>query len=420
MGINEMLATFGAENVKAVTAPFLPNPKEKRAQQAHEMKMAYQKSIIDKTEADIKATGDDQQRKDIILNKGILNNHVIGASDEYNRALKETGGNIDLAAEAGKEYFRANIESYLAAGDEGEDEGLQQGLELNSSEFGNILQMMRSGVPAIQKHLRKMEELGVRKSGAKAPKTRSIGDQIGGKNFIVQQEYIPESKTWKEVGRREVGKGQTYRAPHEKALGKEFVNILESATNAENQLFTVQKARALIPDIESGKLEPIKTWARQWGEAMGVSIDSGKMNDSISFRAVMKNAVLDGMASIKGTASEADRKTVEDAVANLENPMEANKFLIDTTESLAKRNIEMADFWDNWSAVNGDLTGVRKAWSKRINNIPLIKLVNKTPHHYYQFKDKAIEINKAYFEKKGWNENRINDEVDRLWIEQGT
>lgn len=245
----------------------------------------------------------------------------------------------------------------------------------------------------------------------KAPKTRNIRE---GKE-IVNQEW--RNGAWIEVGRGPVSQQQINlrTKPSEQAAGKEFNRILDQANTAEDQLATVHKARALIPDIEEGKLEPIKLWAREWGDAIGVSVDVASMSDASAFRSVMKNAVLDGMKAIKGTASEADRKTVEDSVAALDNPELANKFLIDTAESLAKRNIERANFWDDWAAANeGSLLGARRAWSARVRDIPLIKRVGNKTYHYYKFKEQAIQANKAAF--KDATEQEINDAIDAMWV----
>lgn len=260
-------------------------------------------------------------------------------------------------------------------------------------------------------------ELEERPAQGKAPKTRTIRE---GKD-LVNQEWDSVNRQWVEVGRGPVSKQtiQLSRTPSEQAAGKEFTKILESATTAENSLFTVQKARTLLPNIETGKLEPLKTWATSWADAIGVPIDVDKMSDAVTFRSVMKGAVLDGMASIKGTASEADRQTVEDSVAALESPELANKFLLDTAESLAMRNIEKADFWDTWARNNeGSLLGVRRAWSKRISKIPLIKSVRNKPFHYYQYKEKAKQANSAIFQAKGWTEQQINDAIDQMWLKE--
>jgi len=138
------------------------------------------------------------------------------------------------------------------------------------------------------------------------------------------------------------------------------------------------------------------------------------MSDAVSFNATMKSAVLDGMRAIKGTASEADRKTVEDSVAALENPEDSNKFLLDTAESLARRTIERADFYDEWAQNNnGSLLGVRRAWSKRIHNVPLIRRVNGKTYHYYDFRDKIIQANKNAF--RNATKEEIDAEITRQW-----
>ena len=249
-------------------------------------------------------------------------------------------------------------------------------------------------------------------SSSKAPKTRNIRQ---GKD-IVNQEWDDSTQSWKEVGRGPMSQQQINlrNTPSEAAAGKEFEDVLTQANTAEDQLATIDRAKALIPDIEEGKLEPIKAWARQWADAVGVSVDTQKMSDAVSFNATMKTAVLDGMKAIKGTASEADRKTVEDSVAALENPEDANKFLLDTAESLAKRNIERADFYDKWATDHeGSLLGVRRAWSKHIHNVPLLRRVKGKTFHYYQFRDQLIQANKNAF--AGATEDEINAEVNRQW-----
>jgi len=242
----------------------------------------------------------------------------------------------------------------------------------------------------------KVKDLLTTGSSTKAPKTRSIREG----REIVNQEWNSATKDWVEVGRGPLSEQQINlrNKPSEQAAGKDYQQILDQANTAEGQLITLNRARALLPEIDTGKLEPIKVWARQWGDALGIGVDTDKMSDAVSFNAVMKGAVLDGMKSIKGTASEADRKIVEDSVAAIENPKEANKFLINVSESLAKRTIERADFYDKWAQDhNASLLGARRAWSKHVNDTPLIRNVKGKYYHYYQFKDQMIAANKKAF-----------------------
>lgn len=235
--------------------------------------------------------------------------------------------------------------------------------------------------------------------------------------FIVNKQWMPETQSWIELSRGKATQQQINlrSKPSEVAAGKEFDRILDQSNTAEDQLAVVHRAKALLPTIETGKMEPVKKWAREWGDAFGVPIDTEKMTDAVSFRATMKQAVLDGMKSIKGTASEADRKTVEDSVASLESPEEANKFLLDVSESMARRKIEQANFWDRYaSANNSSLLGAKSAWSKRIGDIPLVKQVKGNIYHYYQFKDQVIAANRNAF--RSATEDEVNQKVDDMWM----
>jgi len=259
---------------------------------------------------------------------------------------------------------------------------------------------------------RKIEDL-MKTTAAKAPTTRKVKRGTD----IVTEEWVPATQSWKEVGRGPMSQQQINlrNKPSEVAAGKEFQTILDQANISEDQLAVVHRAKALLPTIETGKLEPIKKWAREWGDAFGVPIDTEKMTDAVSFRAVMKTAVLDGMRSIKGTASEADRKTVEDSIAALDSPELANEFLLDVSESMARRKIEQANFWDRYAAANNSsLLGAKSAWSKRISDIPLIKKVKGEIHHYYKFKDQAIKANKAAF--RNATEDEVNQYIDDMWM----
>lgn len=246
----------------------------------------------------------------------------------------------------------------------------------------------------------------------KAPKTRNVRE---GK-YIVNQEWVPETNSWKEVGRGPMSEQQINlrNKPSEQAAGKEFNRILDQANTAEDQIVTINNAKALLPQIETGKLEPLQLWAKSWANEFGISINEESMVDSVSFRAVMKTAVLDGMKAIKGTASEADRKTVEDSVAALDNPEEANAFLLEVAESLARRKVEQANFWDQYAASNSSsLLGAKSAWSKRINDIPLIRNVGGKVHHYYKFKNQMLQANKAAF--RDATQLEIDRRVDQEW-----
>jgi hypothetical protein len=235
--------------------------------------------------------------------------------------------------------------------------------------------------------------------------------------YIVNKQFDPATEKWVELSRGKATQQQINlrNKPSEVAAGKEFNRILDQSNTAEDQLAVVHRAKALLPTIETGKMQPIKKWAREWGDAFGVPIDTEKMVDAVSFRATMKRAVLDGMSAIKGTASEADRKTVEDSVAALDSPEMANQFLLDVSESMSRRKIEQANFWDRYaSANNSSLLGAKSAWSKRISDIPLVKQVKGDIYHYYQFKDQVIEANRTAF--RNATEEEVNKKVDDMWM----
>ncbi|GAF89867.1 unnamed protein product, partial [marine sediment metagenome] len=77
---------------------------------------------------------------------------------------------------------------------------------------------------------------------------------------------------------------------------------------------------------------------------------------------------------------------------------------------------ERADFYDNWAKENnGSLLGVRRAWSKRVNSVPLLKRVGTKVHHFYQFKDQVMQLNKEAF--RDATRKEIDAEIERQWKE---
>lgn len=250
------------------------------------------------------------------------------------------------------------------------------------------------------------------------PKTRQVGEIVDGKNYIVDQQWDKTTRTFKEVGRRETSKQffNLTNTPAEKAASSVYEEVLKSANQAYALRETANQAGVLLSNIDTGKLEPIKLWSKEWASSLGVPIETDSMRDQKSFNATFKKSVLVGMNQQKGTASEGDRKTVEDAEASLADPKESNMFLINVAKGISNRQIEMANFYDQWAINNdGRLVGAQSAWARRIDKIRLVKKdKNGLIRHYYDDKDMFMR-NPKNIENAQRQRKNLSDVFDEWW-----
>lgn len=135
-----------------------------------------------------------------------------------------------------------------------------------------------------------------------------------------------------------------YDVEDAKARVKQSADIITAANSARDQVAKLGKMRDLLSNdkvytgIGADQVQQLQRAAVAFGVA-----DPSSVKDTESFNALTKAAVLDKMGGSLGTGvSNADRDYIDGQVPSLQNTKEGNLQLIDITEKLAKRQIDIA------------------------------------------------------------------------------
>lgn len=150
------------------------------------------------------------------------------------------------------------------------------------------------------------------------------------------------------------GKGaNAYDVEDAKAKVKLASDIAAAGRTATDQKSKLGKMRELLSSdgvytgIGSDQVLALQRFAKLFGIGEGVQ-------DTESFNALTKAAVLDKMGGSLGTGvSNADRDYIDGQVPSLQNTKDGNLQLIDITEKLAQRQIDVAKFAAEYKKAHG-------------------------------------------------------------------
>jgi hypothetical protein len=96
--------------------------------------------------------------------------------------------------------------------------------------------------------------------------------------------------------------------------------------------------------------------------ALGVPEATAYASDAAVFQATVQQTVLDRQFEQKGPQTEADAARITQTAANLGNPTDANRFLLNIAKAQAKRDIAQQRFFDKWWNTNKTYEGAEEAW----------------------------------------------------------
>lgn len=96
--------------------------------------------------------------------------------------------------------------------------------------------------------------------------------------------------------------------------------------------------------------------------ALGIPEADKFASDAAVFQSTVAQTVLDRQLEQKGPQTEADAARITQTSAQLKNPKDANRFILNVARAQAKRAISQQRFYDNWWNKNGTYEGVEDAW----------------------------------------------------------
>jgi len=186
-----------------------------------------------------------------------------------------------------------------------------------------------------------------------------------------------------------------------KAFGKSLVAdygaIRETAANASNELQSLHMLRNI--DVDTNSLAPMKAWVSGYAQALGVdpnTLGLDSATNSQAFIGTANSLILTKMQAQKGPQTENDAKRIAETVASLGNTPQARDFLTNAAIALREREIEQADFYDNWRIGHGkSFDGARQAWEHHKRKTPLMGKNKKSglPVFYNEFRTLMREAN---------------------------
>ena len=156
--------------------------------------------------------------------------------------------------------------------------------------------------------------------------------------------------------------GNAYEKENAGMLVGEHKIARESADNAYRQNMVIAAQRS-IP-LETGWGAQSKAWGAKFLGALGMANDEALQvaNNADQFKSVTMSFLLDKLAAQKGPQTEGDANRALETLASLQNMPDANRFILDLTETLNGHAIEKANFMDSYSMKNGNLIGYRSQW----------------------------------------------------------
>jgi hypothetical protein len=155
----------------------------------------------------------------------------------------------------------------------------------------------------------------------------------------------------------EYGKPDKYKEESSQLYAKDFKTINEAGRKAQATLGTLSAMRSAMndPNFYSGAgaesvVLPLKR------AIIALNGDPKAAASMEVFRALANKSVLDNMGGSLGTGfSNADREFVVGQVAGLQNTPDGNRALIEITEKVQKRAVEIAKLAQNYEKRNGKL-----------------------------------------------------------------
>ena len=198
--------------------------------------------------------------------------------------------------------------------------------------------------------------------------------------------------------------GQKLETEEAKKRGAALVSredaVIDAANTARKTMAYNGMARTLVSQSDSVPTE--------WGQIAGnIAVNAGlPMSDatraSIStgqmFQGTIGNMLAAKLNAATGPQTDNDAARLLKTLASLGNTPEAKAFLLDSSDAMARREIQKETYYEEWMAKNkGSSRGAKAAWNKKIGNIPLfgVNPLDNRPIFFDQFEDTIQAANPA-------------------------
>jgi hypothetical protein len=178
-------------------------------------------------------------------------------------------------------------------------------------------------------------------------------------------------------------------------IGEEYLGVRERGNSAAETLDTIRQTRAVA--APTGKFAAARDTLGGVLREFGYKGDLAKdATDLQKLNQITSNYVLGKQLEQKGVQSESDARRMRDTFAQITNTEEANDFILRAVESQKTREMEKADFYEQWRAgKGGSVDGAAGAWRKHIRETPVVGVNpnSKQPVFLHEFMDQAAKAN---------------------------
>lgn len=190
-----------------------------------------------------------------------------------------------------------------------------------------------------------------------------------------------------------------------KMRARRYNEYVTAGDVAETQLSNIRSARAASDTELPSQLQK---FIGDVGAALGFSAEKmapivGDIDSAQKFVGSLQNLVLEKLQAQKGPQTENDARRIEKTVASLGNTPEAREFLLRFAETMALRDIERRNFYDDYMQEHGTLAGDRgsgrasadKMWGEQFGSAPTFGTNPNTGENVFLFEfiDAASKAN---------------------------
>lgn len=187
------------------------------------------------------------------------------------------------------------------------------------------------------------------------------------------------------------------------AAGKAFSDIKERGRLATEELDSLRALRA--SDASTGPGAEAIAFTTQLAKQLGIPVSDKALERAAAigqYGAAANNLVLNRQLAQKGPQTESDAKRIRDTLAKSSNVAEVNRAILDYNIALKGREMEAADFAENYRLDTGKVDGWERAWRQYLRDTPIATNHAKTGAliFYHQFRDKIQEADPTMSEEQ--------------------
>lgn len=147
------------------------------------------------------------------------------------------------------------------------------------------------------------------------------------------------------------------------ALGKEAAQLGEAGARAADTIRNLDRFSRAMDRFPTGAAANARLTIGQWAQQLGIpdsALPQGMDRNAVASAEEMRSISSQMLTSLIGPGgfpannfSDADRKMLENALANIGTTPEGNRTIIEAGKAAARRNLDVARAWRDWQMQHG-------------------------------------------------------------------